>query len=308
MTVQHVIAVNGVRLHAEERGAGAPVALLHGFTGSGRDLDALAEALAARHRVLAIDLVGHGRSEAPRRAGPYAMERCIAQVAGALEALGAAPVHLFGYSMGGRVALGVAVRRPEVVRSLALLGASAGLESADARARRRHSDAALAARIERDGVAAFVAAWSEQPLFATQRATLPPTAREALRRRRLANRAHGLANALRGMGTGVQPSFHADLADLDVPVWLGHGADDSKFAATARDLATRLPRAERFAVPSAGHAAHLENPDAVARAVLDFLARADPRPQPVPARDPSDPSDPSKRGPDAAPQPRGDLR
>lgn len=296
MTIACAIAVDGVRLHVEERGAGTPVALLHGFTGSGRDLAPLAEALAARHRVLAIDLVGHGRSEAPERVGPYGMERCIAQVAGALEATGAAPAHLFGYSMGGRVALGVAVRRPEVVRSLALLGASAGLEDAGARAGRRRSDEALAARIERDGVTAFVAAWSEQPLFETQRTRLAPAAREALRLRRLANRAHGLANALRGMGTGAQPPFHEELAALDVPVWLAHGSDDRKFADTARDLAARLPRAECFAVPSAGHAAHLENPEAVIRGLERFLARAD-----APLR-------PLEPGPDAAPQQRGDLR
>jgi len=274
MSVTRSLVVDGVRLHVEERGSGSAVALLHGFAGSGRDLAPLVEALATRHRVLAIDLVGHGRSEAPRRDAPYAMERCVAQVAGVLEATGAVPAHLFGYSMGGRVALGVAARRPDVVRSLALLGASAGLEKPEERDRRRRDDAALARRIEKDGVAAFARAWGEQPLFASQRTRLSPAARDALHARRLANRAHGLAGALRGMGTGEQAPLHDALPGIDVPVWIGHGADDAKFAAIARELAARIPRAECCAVPAAGHAAHLENPDAVLRALEDFLARA----------------------------------
>ncbi len=284
--VAGAFSVEGVRIAIGERGAGEPVALLHGFAGSARDLAPLADRLASRRRGIAIDLIGHGASDAPRELAPYAMERCVARVDGVLAAAGARPAHVFGYSMGGRIALALAAMRPRAVRSLALLGASAGIEDAQARAARRREDDALADRIEAEGVPAFADHWARLPLFATQRERLPAALRQEIHQRRLANRAHGLANALRGMGTGAQPALHARLAGVRVPVWLGYGALDAKFAAIAGDLARRLPDARPCAIPAAGHAAHLENADAVAAELERFLdeveasevARHPPRP------------------------------
>lgn len=285
------LRADGVTLGVEERGAGPPVALLHGFAGSAQGLAPLARTLARRHRVLAIDLIGHGASDAPRDPAAYAIERCAEQLACVLAAAGAAPAHVFGYSMGGRAALALALAHPEAVRSLALLGASAGLSDAAARARRRRDDEALAERIERDGVAAFAREWAALPIFASQRRRLSPTARRALERQRLANRAHGLAGSLRGMGSGAQPCYLPRLAELDLPVWLGHGAEDAKFEAIARELAERLPRARRCAIPAAGHAPHLENPDALERELERFFGESSPEAIPRPP-----PSAVSRRG------------
>jgi pimeloyl-ACP methyl ester carboxylesterase len=113
------------------------------------------------------------------------------------------------------------------------------------------------------------------PLFATQRGRLTADERDAIHDRRLSNHAHGLAHSLRGMGTGAQPPLHAEFARLRTPVWIGHGADDAKFAEIADDLAKRLPRAQRCAIPRAGHAAHLENRNAVAAELERFFARAE---------------------------------
>ena len=267
-------SVDGVRLHFEERGEGQPLLLLHGFSGSAAALAPLARHLARGWRVLAVDLLGHGRSEAPRDPEPYRMERCADQLAALLRERDARPAHVFGYSMGGRVALALAVLRPDSVSSLALLGASAGLADPRARAARVRDDRALADRIERDGVEAFARAWAELPLFASQKRFLSAEARAALQAQRQGNRAHGLANSLRGLGSGAQPPFHDALGALDVPVWLGHGVEDAKFAAIARDLAHRIPAAVRCPIPAAGHAAHLENPDAVLAELDSFFARA----------------------------------
>ena len=267
--------LEGVELAWLERGAGSPLLVLHGFTGCAEAMDPVVEPLSRHWRVLAPDLLGHGESEAPRDIEPYSMQRCCAQLAALLDAAGARPAHVFGYSMGGRVALALAVQRPDCVRSLALLGASAGLaEPAERRARRR-ADAELAAVIERDGVASFARRWAELPLFASQQHTLSETQRAALQRQRLRNRARGLAGSLRGLGTGSQPPLHPSLGALDLPVWLGHGALDAKFAAIAADLASRIPEAERCALPAAGHAAHLENPAALARELVRFFSRAE---------------------------------
>lgn len=262
------------RLHFVEEGAGTPVVVLHGFTGSGASMAGVAAALRGRHRVIRVDLAGHGASPAPRDVAPYAMERCAAQLAGLAEALGLGPAHWLGYSMGGRAAFALAAWHPRCVRSLLLVGASAGIADPAARAARVRADEALAARIERDGVAAFVAHWMALPLFASQ-ARLGPDALDEARRQRLANRPHGLANSLRGMGAGAQPPLHGLLPGLRAPVCLVSGAEDAKFSALARELAALLPRGRAVPVPGAGHAAHLEAPDAFASLALDFFAEVE---------------------------------
>src|SRR5262249_27505017 len=126
-------------------------------------------------------------------------------------------VGVAGYSMGGRLALGFACACAERVEALVLERASPGLADPVERAERKAADAALADRIEREGVAAFARHWEALPLWSTQ-AALPASVREAQRKARLRNREQGLAASLRGLGTGAQPALHRCLASLDVPV------------------------------------------------------------------------------------------
>ena len=139
-------------LHAVDEGQGSPVLVLHGFTGSVHSMGEIAAGLRDRHRVLRLDLIGHGESPAPEDAAAYSMERSVAQISAALEAHGIERAHVIGYSMGGRAALALAAWQPERVRSAILIGASAGLADPAARAARIRDDAALAAKIERDGL------------------------------------------------------------------------------------------------------------------------------------------------------------
>ncbi len=268
------VDVGDVALHVEAAGHGPPVALLHGFSGCASTLAATAEHLASRFRTLCIDLVGHGESDAPDDPAAYSFAACTRQVADALAALDARPAHLLGYSMGGRVALGLGVARPASVRSAVLVGARAGFADPEERLRRRLADDALAEAIERDGIESFVDRWMAQPLFATQR-RLGEAFLEAARQQRLRNRACALARSLRGMGAGAQPPLHHRLAALRAPVLLAVGAEDEVFRREARELAARLPRARIALVPEAGHAAHLENPSAFHRIVRDFLSEVE---------------------------------
>lgn len=268
------IACDGVSLHVVERGAGSPLLVLHGFTGSSAGMAGVATALADQHRVVRVDLLGHGRSDAPREHAAYEMARCTAQLVGVLDALAIPRAHLLGYSMGGRIALALAAFHPERVASALLVGARAGFEDPAERAARALDDECLADRIERDGVPAFVEHWMALPLFATQR-RLGAEVLAAARAERLANRADGLSASLRAIGAGAQPPLHALLPRVQLPVLLVVGADDARFATVARDLAQRLPRARLAVVPDAGHAAHLENPRAFAQIARAFLAEAD---------------------------------
>lgn len=268
-----VVHANGVRFNVAMGGAGEPLVLLHGFTGRAASWGAHLGALGDHVRTVAIDLLGHGGTEVPVDPRRYAMERCVADLAAVLDALGIGPASWLGYSLGGRVALACAVAYPARVRALVLEGASPGIADAAERAARIARDEELADAILRDGIEAFVDAWMRQPLFASQR-RLGPAALAAVRAARCRNDPLGLANSLRGMGTGAQEPLWDRLPTLAVPALLVVGAEDLKFRRIAAAMAAELPRAAVAVVDAAGHTAHLENPAAFDACVLEFLRGA----------------------------------
>lgn len=251
-----------VDLHVERSGSGLSVILLHGFTGDGTTMGGLAQRLETDAEVVVPDLVGHGRSCSPADEEDYSVDAMAAHIAAIGEGFASSSFHLVGYSMGGRVALTLACRRPELLGSLTLIGASAGLSSDIERADRRESDHALAESIERDGLETFVDNWMANPLFATQ-ARLGDEFLAASRAQRLRSSEAGLARSLRAAGTGVMTPLHDDLGGCIVPTVFVVGAQDPKFAWIAVDLAARMPKADIAVIDDAGHAAHLEQPDAV---------------------------------------------
>lgn len=268
------IVVRGVGYGVREWGDGAPLVLLHGFTGCAALWEPIAAGLAARFHVVAVDLLGHGDSDAPGDAWRYGMPHAVADLAALLDALHIERTALLGYSMGGRVALAFAAEQPARVDALVLESASPGLADPIARAARRAADADLATRLERDGVATFVDAWMAQPLFASQ-ARLDPPRRAAARAQRLANRVAGLAGSLRGLGTGSQPSYWPRLAGLPMPVHLLAGGLDAKFTAIAQAMQSHIPHATLRIVEHAGHAVHLECADAYTRLISPLWERGE---------------------------------
>jgi 2-succinyl-6-hydroxy-2,4-cyclohexadiene-1-carboxylate synthase len=229
----------------------APLILLHGFTQTRQSWRRTANELAGRYRAITPDLPGHGQS-AHKTAS---FDACSAY----LRALApSAPFTLAGYSMGGRIALTAAFQLP--IDRLILVGASPGIADDAERARRRAADEALADRIEQIGVEAFAAEWAAQPLFAGQPDHVALAAGEDRRR----NTAHGLAAALRGLGTGTMEPLWDRLPELRMPVTLLVGERDEKFRAIATQMAYRIAEADVHVIPRAGHAAQLERPDTIA--------------------------------------------
>jgi 2-succinyl-6-hydroxy-2,4-cyclohexadiene-1-carboxylate synthase len=229
--------------------------LLHGFTNTGASWHGVVAALGERYRPLAPDIRGHGTASV---ATPVNLPSVVADVAALTD--DSETFTLAGYSMGGRLALQAAFAlRPRVDR-LVLIGASPGLQLPAERAARVAADERLAAEIETETIKAFAARWARTPVLADQ----PAHVRAAVDADRRRNTPHGLARALRGLGTGALPSLWDRLPQLDVPVDLIVGERDQKFRATAERMAAALPAARLHVVAGAGHAVHLEDPAAVA--------------------------------------------
>lgn len=267
------ILVHGVRLEARVAGDGPPLLLVHGFTGRGASWAPFLPAFRRSHRTIVVDLLGHGRSDRPADPARYSVERAADDLAKLLDTLDALTADVVGYSLGARVALRLAAVHPDAVGRLVLESASAGIDDPEERRARRERDEVLAGEIVRDGVAAFVAHWEAQPLFASQ-AALPPAVRDRLRAERLRNQPDGLANSLRGAGQGAMEPLGARLGDVRSPCLVIAGTLDPVGCARAADVARRLPDARLEVVPDAGHAPHLERPAVFRRLVLGFLTPA----------------------------------
>jgi len=267
--------VNGVYLNIE-RHAGPPsgpaLLLLHGFTGSIATWKPHVDALTSICTVVAIDALGHGRSDAPADPQRYAMWHVVADTLAVMDWLAIERFAVLGYSMGGRMALHVAITAGERLDALILESASPGLRTEAERRTRIAADAELAELAEREGISAFVARWEAAPLWASQ-SSLPAHTRDTLREQRLQDNPLGLANSLRGAGTGVQGALHDHLPAITTPTLLIAGALDAKFCAIALDMHAAMPRATIEVVEDAGHAVHLEAPEQFNRLVTNFIRR-----------------------------------
>jgi 2-succinyl-6-hydroxy-2,4-cyclohexadiene-1-carboxylate synthase len=266
-----VVNGQGVSVAYDEAGEGEPVTLLHGFTLNGRSWREVIAKMRDGRRWIMPDIRGHGDTRTDRGA-PVTMEACAADLALLWDALGIERTHVVGYSMGGRLALHVAVRLTDRVRSIVTVSAHAGLDET-AREGRRQGDEALAERIERFGIEPFVNYWAAQPMFAgLERRGAAFAAR--LRAERLSNDPQGLAASLRGMGAGAMEPLWDDLQQLDMPCTFVAGADDAPYVNYARRLSESVSGSHLEIVPRCGHSVAMERPAAMAKVLSAHLAWA----------------------------------
>ena len=244
----------------------APTILfLHGFLGSSADWLPVAQRLRSAWHCLLVDMPGHGRAHFPRHPEGYTLPGMARAVLAGLQQ----PAHLVGYSMGGRLALLLALQHPERFLSLTLISASPGLPTAAERAARRRSDDALALKLKQRCLNAFLAAWYAQNLFGNLRRK--PTLLRGLLARRRKNNAAELARMLRGSSVGRQPSLWPQLKKLRLPVQLIAGRHDENYVRLMRQMQQQIPGAELCVVPDAGHAVVEEQAARLARVLEKFL-------------------------------------
>lgn len=251
--------------------AGHPVlALIHGFAGNLRTWERLRPFLEPHFRLLLLDLPGHGGTPIPDKPD-FSLDDLWRALEQLLRDLCATPPLLCGYSMGGRIALHLGAHEPELLRGLILLGASPGIENKQEREARRQSDGNLAEEILNRGGAWFADYWANLPLFASQK-NLPAQVQAELRAVRAGCDPRSLAYALQRFGTGRQQYLADDLHRISCPLLLLAGAHDEKFCASNLIIEEQCGASLvcRVEIADAGHAAHIEQPEAVAREIITF--------------------------------------
>lgn len=237
------------------------VILVHGFTQTGRSWAPVVSALGDRFEIVTPDLPGHG-ARGDLRVGIEEAARLLGEDGGRGTYV--------GYSLGGRVALRLALDRPDLVERLVLVSATAGIEDDDDRAARRDADETLATALEEEGLDAFLDEWLAQPLFAT----LAPE-RAGLESRR-ENTAAGLAGALRLLGQGSMEPMWMRLFDLRMPVLVVAGELDETYCLQAVHLGGWMGEVAHLALlPGSGHACHLEQPERFAKLLVTFVGDGD---------------------------------
>ncbi len=244
------------------------VLFLHGFMGSSADWRDVMAAMQGRVFCVALDLPGHGASLGLTPEA-YTIEGSARIVTHVLDELDIRSPVIVGYSMGGRLALYLALRYPERCLGLFLESASPGLENEEERTVRRTADEERARRLEAGDFEAFLRDWYRQPLFASlaRDETLLRQAIEVRRR----NDPGELARSLRGVGTGSQPSLWGDLESLTVPALAVAGELDEKYATISSRMASLNQPIGSELVRGAGHNMHEEAPAEYAALLGRFL-------------------------------------
>lgn len=247
------------------------IVALHGFSGCGRDFEVVTESSSDGYTWYAPDLIGHGESDSPTALNEYTINAMISDLDSMLGHCKIKNPVIMGYSMGGRIALQYAIERPGSIRALILIGATAGINDNRERESRRRADNELADKIVNSEIESFAINWECKPVIATQN-LIPEPYRKAIKERRRLNQPIGLANSLRGFGTGVMNPVWIKLNTINCPLLLVTGDLDEKFTRLAEKMQNEISLACHVSIPLVGHATHLESPDLFAEALGTFLS------------------------------------
>jgi len=263
------VAVNGVSLHYDEAGTGAPLLLIHAFPVGRRMWEPQIAALAQRHRVIAYDVRGFGLSDAPRDPASYSQALSVEDARALLEALGAAPAAVCGLSMGGNIALNLALAHPGSVTRLILCDTGAGSENAAAFKTRCEEYAQAADQ----GLEAFcntvISTWSVFSDYGGQGDAQQKRLRDLV----MGQHAHGMALTARHALATRKPVYALEpgMRKLRTPTLVAYGTRDEACVQSSEFMAATIPGAQIWRVPDATHFINLDEPDLFNQKILDFL-------------------------------------
>ncbi len=243
---------------------GPGVLFLHGLGSCGEDWGLQIPIISERYWLLALDMPGHGRSSQP--AGWLSIEDMAFQVASLVKEQTKSTVHVVGLSLGGAVAMQLALDNPETVRSLTLVNTFARLHSGSSGVFRKLVRLSFVALGCMDRVGKWVAAG----LF-------PEPDQELLRQaaaERIASNPRGAY--LRAIWAATRFDIRDRLNEIDIPALVVAGELDKTVSMAAKKgLASHIPGAHLVVIPDSGHATPIDAADEFNQTLLDFLSELD---------------------------------
>ncbi len=245
-----------------------PLILLHGFMGRKEDWTEIIDVLKFSRRCIAIDLPGHGDTKVNAENSLYKIENTADGIIEFADNLGIDTFDLLGYSMGGRLALYIAVHYPQRVNRLILESSSPGLKTHKERENRRNDDQLLCEKIINLEMSDFIGQWYDKPFF---RSIKQNDGYEGLKKRRMLNDKTGLVKSLKFMGTGFQPSLWAEWESLGIETLLITGEYDRKYLTISNNMRRSNSNARMKIIAGAGHNSHFERSDIFINHVTEFL-------------------------------------
>jgi pimeloyl-ACP methyl ester carboxylesterase len=269
------VPVNGIRLHYEEAGQGAPLVFVHEFAGEAQSWHLQMRFFARRYRTIAFNARGYPPSDVPPAESAYSQDQAAEDIRGLLDALGIDRAHVCGLSMGGYATLHFGLRHPERALSLVVAGCGYGSVAAD-RAQWKRDVAATAQRFLTEPMAAMADVYCQGPTRVQFRDKDPRGWQEF----------HDMFAVQSALGHGLtmqgvqraRPSVYeleADLERLTVPTLIVTGDEDEPCLEPGIFLKRKIRTSGLVVIPKAGHTINLEEPEAFNRAVLDFLTAAE---------------------------------
>ena len=278
-TASQTIHVNDVDLSWSERGSGAAdtptLVLVHGYTGSSHDFALQADALAADRRVVVLDQRGHGHSTKTGSLEGYRIEQLADDLAAFLDAVGDGPVDLLGHSMGGRVVMTMAVRRPDLVRSLVLMDTSAwSFQPEDDKVRAMVTDYITAFDPGRGMPPTLSLGGPEDELIAAEVPSAWQEQKDGIFAGMDAYAVKGLGMELWTDVPDGDGSLRSRLSSLACPTTVLVGEHDVPLVGQAEALADEIPGAVLVVIDGAYHSPQLTHPDEWRAALEAHLDRA----------------------------------
>lgn len=244
--------------------------MLHGFMGSGCVFEPLFKRLTDFCNPVTLDLAGHGHSSGSNNPDRYRTEAQLSDLKSIISRFQFSPMILYGYSMGGRLALQFAIRHPHVMAGLILESSTCGISGDAERRRRSETDEERAKAIEHS-FSDFLEQWEKQSLFDNDSGNED----HKMLYQKVMNHqkpAH-LAACLRGFGSGVMPPVFENLGALAIPVLLISGEEDEKFVSIHKQMENKIPDTDSRVISRAAHRVHLDQPELLIKEIEQFIKK-----------------------------------